>query len=83
VLHHWRRPPGTREDGTLDGEHFEQWVAHGPRAVRRAAAVGDWELGDLLGGVFPGEDEIWPAEPVSERFEEHESEPSSVFMAAG
>jgi hypothetical protein len=27
VLHHWRRPPGTREDGTLDGEHLKQWVA--------------------------------------------------------
>jgi hypothetical protein len=85
VLHHWRRPPGTREDGTLDGEHLKQWVAkaRGLFAERKRTRIGDSQLGELLGGVFPGEDGIWPAEPVRELVEELQSEPFDDGLFVG
>lgn len=85
VLHHWRRPPGTREDGTLDREHLKQWVAKARElfAERKRTRIGDSQLGELLAGVFPDEDEIWPAEPVRELVEELESEPFDDGLFVG
>jgi hypothetical protein len=85
VLHHWRRPPGTREDGTLDGEHLKQWVTK-TRALfteRRRTRIGDSQLGELLACVVPGEDGIWPAAPVRELVEELESEPFDDGLFVG
>ena len=85
MLHNWRRPPGTREDGTLDCEHLKQWVAKAREvfAERKRTRIGDSQLGELLGGVFPGEDGIWPAEPVRELVEELESEPFDDGLFVG
>ncbi|MGH3301319.1 MAG: helix-turn-helix domain-containing protein [Streptosporangiaceae bacterium] len=66
VLAHWRRPPGLRPDGTIDGEHLERWV----RGARLALAdvgradIGDEQIGQTLASSPPGADGIWPAEPV-------------------
>jgi hypothetical protein len=77
VLHHWHRPPGTREDGTLDGDHLKRWVAEARAlfAERKRTRIGDSQLGQLLARVFPGKDGIWPAEPVRELIEDLDSEP--------
>lgn len=85
VLHHWRRPPGTRDDGTLDADHLKQWVtkARALFAERKRTRIGDSQLGELLAGVFPGEDGIWPAEPVRELVEELQSEPFDDGLFVG
>jgi hypothetical protein len=85
VLHHWRRPPGTREDGTLDGEHLKQWIAVARElfAERKRTRIGDSQLGELFSGVFPGEDGVWPAEPVRELIEGLQSEPFDDGLFVG
>jgi hypothetical protein len=85
VLHHWRRPPGTRDDGTLDGDHLKQWVSRARKmfADRKRTRIGDSQIGELLAGAFPGEDGVWPAEPVRELVEQLESEPFDDGLYVG
>jgi hypothetical protein len=85
VLHHWQRPPGTREDGTLDGEHLKQWVGDARElfAERKRTRIGDLQLGQLLARVLPGEDGIWPAEAVRELVEELDSKPFDDGLHVG
>ena len=85
VLHHWHRPPGTREDGTLDGEHLKHWIteARALFAERKRTRIGDSQLGQLLARSFPGEDGIWPAEAVRELVEELDSKPFDEGIHVG
>jgi len=66
VLQHWRGLPGRREDGTVDGEHLERWVRDARLAFAELdrADIGDEQVGRVLAASPPGNDAIWPAEPV-------------------
>jgi len=68
LLDLWNRIPGTREDGTIDGEVLEAWIKE---ARRLAKAVGrediaDHRIGYMLSASPMGSDGNWPAEPVRE-----------------
>jgi excisionase family DNA binding protein len=71
VLQHWRGLPGRREDGTVDGEHLEQWVRDARLAFAETdrADIGDEQIGQVLAASPPGNDTIWPAEPVRDILE--------------
>jgi excisionase family DNA binding protein len=66
ILHHWHELPGQREDGTMDGEHLEQWVRDARLALADVdrADIGDEQIGRVLATSPTGTDGIWPAEPV-------------------
>ena len=66
LLRLWDRIPGTREDGTIDGQVLEEWI----KEVRsQAKAVGredtaDSRIGTMLSASPVGTDRVWPAEAV-------------------
>jgi hypothetical protein len=64
---------------------LKKWVAKARElfAEHERTRIGDSQLGELLAGVFPDEDEIWPAEPVRELVEELESEPFDDGLFVG
>ncbi|MBB5360899.1 transcriptional regulator with XRE-family HTH domain [Rhodanobacter sp. ANJX3] len=64
----WNRIPGTRDDGTLDGEVLESWIKEA-RTLAKAAGreeVADSRIGNMLSASPIGADGNWPAEPVRE-----------------
>ena len=60
--------PGTRDDGTIDGEALEAWIKEA--RVRAKAAgredIADSRIGHVLSASPMGLDGNWPAEPVRE-----------------
>jgi hypothetical protein len=71
VLAHWNAIPGSRDDGTVNGDHLKQWVADARLAFadRDSADIGDEQIGQVLSQSPPGADGIWPAEPIREIIE--------------
>jgi hypothetical protein len=71
VLQHWRTLPGRREDGTVDAEHLQRWVRDARLAFAEIdrADIGDEQIGLVLAASPPGNDAIWPAEPVRDILE--------------
>jgi excisionase family DNA binding protein len=71
VLHDWRTVPGTREDGTIDGDDLQRWVDAARLQLRDAdrVDVGDSHIGQVLAGSAAGADGAWPAEPVRDLLE--------------
>lgn len=66
LLELWNRIPGTRDDGTIDGEMLETWIkeARGlAKAVGREDIADEW-IGNMLSASPMGADGVWPAEPV-------------------
>jgi hypothetical protein len=72
ALRLWRRPPGTRDDGTIDEAVLIPWVRKARQLLADADRVdgGDECIGALLSGSGNGSDGIWPAEPVRQLLEE-------------
>jgi hypothetical protein len=72
ALRLWRRPPGTQDDGTIDGEVLSTWVQTARELLAEADRVdgGDECIGQLLSGSPDGSDGIWPGEPVRDLLEE-------------
>jgi excisionase family DNA binding protein len=71
VLGHWRDLPGRRDDQTVDQEHLTQWVRDARLAFAETdrADIGDEQIGQVLAASPPGNDGIWPAEPVRDILE--------------
>ncbi|MER9069611.1 XRE family transcriptional regulator [Mesorhizobium sp. M0902] len=77
LLELWDRIPGTRDDGTIDGEALESWIKE---ARSQAKAVGrediaDSRIGNMLSASPVGSDGNWPAEPVREVIDLFRSKP--------
>ncbi len=74
----WNRIPGTRDDGTIDGNVLEAWITQA-RALAKAVGregVADSRIGTVLSASPMGNDGHWPAEAVRgaiERFHASES----------
>lgn len=85
VLGAWRRPPGLREDGSIDGDALQAWVAEARHLLAQAgrASIGDECLGEVLSGAPPGSDGIWPAEVVRALLEEIGSQALGRGLAIG
>lgn len=84
LLWSWHTPPGL-EDGEIDGEHLDAWVAEARRrlAERDRGAIGDQLIGQVLSGSPPGKDAGWPAEPVREVIERLRSDDLEAGLHMG
>lgn len=77
LLDLWNRIPGTREDGTIDGEVLEAWIKEA-RGLAKAAGredSADSKIGAMLSASPIGADGAWPAEPVREVIDLFRSKP--------
>jgi len=77
LLDLWNRIPGTRDDGTIDGEALEAWIKEA-RALAKAAGredVADSSIGNMLSASPMGADGAWPAEPGREMIDLFRSKP--------
>lgn len=66
LLERWNRLPGTRDDGTIDGDALESWIKEArslAKAVGRAE-IADSRIGTMLSASPNGTDGNWPAEAV-------------------
>ena len=71
VLFHWRRLPGLRADGSVDGVYLAHWV-DGARQLLRADEDEhnyDGQIGEVLASSPDGNDGMWPAEAVRDLIE--------------
>ncbi|MGX9148040.1 helix-turn-helix domain-containing protein [Mesorhizobium sp. 128a] len=77
LLELWNYIPGTRDDGTIDGEALETWIKQA-RALAKAVGredIADSRIGNLLSASPIGSDGNWPAEPVREAIDLFRSKP--------
>jgi transcriptional regulator with XRE-family HTH domain len=77
LLELWNRIPGTRDDGTIDGEALEAWIKEA-RALAKAVGredIADSRIGNMLSASPMGMDGAWPAEPVREVIDLFRSKP--------
>jgi len=66
LLERWDRLPGTRDDGTIDGQILEDWIKEA-RSLAKAEGredVADIQIGIMLSASPVGADGNWPAEAV-------------------
>jgi len=68
LLELWNRVPGTRDDGTIDGEALEAWIKEARLLAKEAgrADIADSQIGKMLSASAIGVDGNWPAEAVRE-----------------
>ena len=85
VLAHWDGMPGLHEDGTIDADHLKKWVEQTRLAFseRNRADIGDEQIGQVLSHSPPGQDGVWPAEPVREIVETLGSEAIEAGLFTG
>lgn len=71
LLHQVSRVPGTRDDGTIDVNALNNWIAEVRTACERMgrAKIADQMIGELLSKDKPDQSGYWPSEAVSEAME--------------
>ena len=85
LLDLWNRIPGTRDDGTIDGEALEVWIKEA-RTLAKAAGredIADSRIGHMLSASPMGSDGNWPAEPVREVIDLFRSKPMIEGFCVG
>lgn len=77
LLELWDRLPGTRDDGTVDGEILEAWIKEARILARKAGLddKADDHIGRMLSASALGLDGNWPAEPVRDVIDLFRSKP--------
>ncbi len=77
LLETWDRLPGTRDDGTVDGEVLEAWIKDA-RSLAKAAereGIADSQIGNMLSASPVGADGNWPAQAVRDVLDLFRSKP--------
>ena len=78
LLDVWDRPPGSRDDGSIDGGVLEDWIKVA-RSLAKAAkreAIADSRIGKMLSAAGEvGADGHWPAEAVRDAIDLFRSKP--------
>lgn len=85
LLELWNRLPGTRDDGTIDGEALEAWIKEA-RSLARAAGranIADSRIGNMLSASPDGVDGNWPAEAVRDVIDLFRSKPMIEGFCVG
>jgi addiction module HigA family antidote len=85
LLQKAKRIPGTRPDGTIDVNDLKSWISEINGLCKRYARenVGGHVVGEFLAKCRPGEDGIWPCEPVRRALEEVGSREITDGMVLG
>ena len=79
------RIPGTQADGSIDLGKLKAWLEQ-VRSLARdygRADIGDKMIGQLLSHCSPGDDGVWPCEPVREAIDDVESQEIATGMLVG
>ena len=79
------RIPGTQADANINIEELKTWLEQ-VRALagkNDRAVIGDQMIGQLLSNCPPGDDGIWPCEPVREAIDDIGSEDIATGMLIG
>ncbi len=71
LLNSWRRPPGVRDDGTVDEEALGAWIkeARTLATARQRVAIADQQIGRVLRYLPDDPDGLWPHRAVRETIE--------------
>lgn len=85
LLDIWNRLPGTRDDGSVDGEALEAWIKEARRLAKLAgrAEIADERIGNLLSASPIGADGHWPAEAVRDALDRFRSRPMLEGFCVG
>ena len=79
------RIPGTQADGSIDLKELRDWLEQVRTLTREygRAEIGDEMIGQLLSHCPPGDDGIWPCEPVREAIDDLGSQEIATGMLVG
>ena len=79
------RIPGTQGDGSIDLKELKDWLEQVRTLTREygRAEIGDEMIGQLLSHCPPGDDGIWPCEPVREAIDDLGSQVIATGMLVG
>ena len=79
------RIPGTQTDGGIDLKQLKAWMEQVRSLAREygRAEIGDEMIGQLLSHCPPGDDGIWPCEPVREAINDLGSQNIAAGMLVG
>ncbi len=77
LLGNWSHLPGTRDDGSIDGDALESWIKEA-RSLAKAAGrveIADDQIGNVLSASPDGADGNWPTEGVRDALDLFRSKP--------
>ena len=79
------RIPGTQPDGRIDLKELKDWLEQVRTLTRECGRgeIGDQMIGQLLSHCPPGDDGIWPCEPVREAIDDLGSQEIATGMLIG
>lgn len=85
LLDSWSHIPGTRNDGTIDGEALEDWIKEARLLARDSGRedVADSRIGNMLSASPNGADDNWPAEAVRDVLDLFRSKPMITGFIIG
>ena len=85
ILHHCRRQPGTRLDGSLDAAECVRFVEEARELCRQRdrSTMGDQTLGQILAHAPIGDDRVWPGLPARDILNRPELEQMRVGFQTG
>ena len=77
LLELWNKLPGSRENGTIDGEALEAWIKEARSLAKRVGRedIADSRIGNMLSASPIGADGVWPAEAVRDVIDLFRSKP--------
>jgi hypothetical protein len=85
ILHHCRRQPGTRLDGSLDAAECVRFIEEARELCRQhdRSTLGDQTLGQILAHAPIGDDRVWPGLPARDILNRPELEQMRVGFRIG
>ncbi|MCP5307373.1 MAG: hypothetical protein H6953_18315 [Chromatiaceae bacterium] len=85
ILHHCRRQPGTRPDGSLDAAGCVRFIEEARELCRQRdrSTLGDQTLGQILAYAPIGDDRVWPGLPARDILNRPELEQMCVGFRIG
>ncbi|MFY1706266.1 HigA family addiction module antitoxin [Tritonibacter scottomollicae] len=66
LLEALNRIPGSKDDGTVEEDHLEEWIGEARRLCEKKGRrdIADYRIGELLSNAKVGVDGVWPCEGV-------------------
>jgi hypothetical protein len=85
LLRSWRKVPGLRKNGVVDGQELESWVKEARKRCLEAGLgpIGDDHIGKVLASSPAEADGVWPAKAVREIIESVRSREMELGILVG